>query len=83
MANGNGKLPKPANPRVGLPKMPKAPAMPRNMGGGRMMGVPGVLEADRHSYPCPPCRIHSGMTPTGGAGGGLLHERLPTKNGGA
>jgi hypothetical protein len=39
---------------------------------------PGVLEADRHSYPCPPCRVHSGMTPTGGAGGGLLHERLPT-----
>ena len=42
---------------------------------------PGVLEADRHSYPCPPCRVHTGMTPTGGAGGGLLHERLPTKNG--
>jgi len=44
---------------------------------------PGVLEADRHSYPCPPCRVHgsSGVTPTGGAGGGFLHERLPTKNG--
>jgi len=42
---------------------------------------PGVLEADRHSYPCPPCRVHNGMTPTGGAGGGFLHERLPTKNG--
>jgi len=41
----------------------------------------GVLEADRHSYPCPPCRVHNGMTPTGGAGGGFLHERLPTKNG--
>jgi len=42
---------------------------------------PGVLEADRHSYPCPPCRVHNGMTPTGGQGGGFLHERLPTRNG--
>lgn len=39
----------------------------------------GVLEADRHSYPCPPCRVHNGDTPTGGVGGGYLHERLPTK----
>jgi hypothetical protein len=42
---------------------------------------PGLLEADRHGYPCPPERIHRGMTPTGGEGGGLLHERLPTRNG--
>jgi len=39
-----------------------------------------MLEADRHSYPLPPQRVHRGMTPTGGEGGGLLHERLPTKN---
>jgi len=43
---------------------------------------PGMLEADRHSYPCPPCRVHRGMTPTGGSGGGYLHERLPTGNNG-
>ena len=45
-----------------------------------LLPQPGVLEADRHQYPCPPCRVHgsSGVTPTGGQGGGFLHERLPT-----
>jgi hypothetical protein len=46
---------------------------------------PGVLEADRHGYPCPPCRVHGSAgiaQPTGGTGGGFLHERLPVgKNG--
>jgi len=41
---------------------------------------PAVLEADRHSYPLPPQRVHRGDIPTGGAGGGHLHETLPTKN---
>jgi hypothetical protein len=43
----------------------------------------GMLEADRHSYPSPPKRLHggSGVSPTGGAGGGLLHEQPPVKKG--
>jgi hypothetical protein len=43
---------------------------------------PGMLEADRHSYPLPPQRVHGGRgisTPTGGRGGGFLHENRPTK----
>jgi hypothetical protein len=35
---------------------------------------PGVLECDRHSYPCAPQRLHKGSTPTGGNGGGHLHS---------
>jgi len=35
---------------------------------------PGTLECDRHSYPCPPQRLHKGSTPTGGNGGGHLHD---------
>jgi hypothetical protein len=41
-----------------------------------------VLEADRHSYPLPPQRVHGGSgisAPTGGRGGGYLHESRPTK----
>jgi hypothetical protein len=35
----------------------------------------GVLECDRHSYPCAPQRLHKGSsTPTGGNGGGHLHS---------
>ena len=42
MANGgSGKLPKPANPRVTLPKMPKPPAQPP------MRGVAGVPTPNR------------------------------------
>lgn len=35
---------------------------------------PGMLECDRHSYPCPPQRLHKGNVPTGGSGGGHLHH---------
>lgn len=35
---------------------------------------PMMLECDRHSYPCPPQRLHKGSTPTGGYGGGHLHD---------
>ena len=37
-----------------------------------------VLEADRHSYPLKPQRLHAGDVPTGGAGGGHLHTQRPT-----
>jgi hypothetical protein len=45
-------------------------------------GGQGMLEADRHSYPLPPQRVHGGSgisAPTGGRGGGYLHESRPTK----
>jgi hypothetical protein len=44
-----------------------------------LLPQPGMLESDRHSFPLPAQRVHRGMTPTGGEGGGYLHERLPTK----
>ena len=47
---------------------------------GLLAPQPGVLEADRHGYPQPAQRVHNGDVPTGGSGGGHLHERLPTKN---
>lgn len=34
---------------------------------------PGMLECDRHSYPCPPQRLHNARG-TGGTGGGRLHD---------
>lgn len=34
---------------------------------------PGMQECDRHSYPCPPQRLHSSRG-TGGNGGGHLHD---------
>jgi hypothetical protein len=39
---------------------------------------PLMLEADRHGYPTPPQRLHKGNVPTGGPGGGHLHQRSPT-----
>jgi len=48
---------------------------------GMLPPQPAVREADRRSYPSPPQRVHRGDIPTGGPGGGFLHERLPTKNG--
>jgi hypothetical protein len=35
---------------------------------------PGMSECDRHSYPSSPQRLHKGNTPTGGYGGGHLHD---------
>jgi hypothetical protein len=46
---------------------------------GLLPPQPGVLEADRHGYPAPSQRVHKGSTPTGGVGGGHLHESLPVK----
>jgi hypothetical protein len=40
---------------------------------------PMVLEADRHQYPMPPQRLHKGSVPTGGPGGGHLHQRSPVQ----
>jgi hypothetical protein len=34
---------------------------------------PMMLECDRHSYPCPPQRLHNARG-TGGNGGGHLHD---------
>jgi hypothetical protein len=34
---------------------------------------PAMLECDRHSYPCPPERLHNAKG-TGGNGGGHLHD---------
>ena len=48
---------------------------------GLLPPQPGVLEADRHGYPAPPQRVHKGSLPTGGVGGGHLHESLPVKKG--
>ena len=36
---------------------------------------PMMLEVDRHQYPKPSRRVHKGATPTGGAGGGHLHDQ--------
>ena len=47
------------------------------MNAGLLPPQPGVLEADRHSYPLPPQRLHKGDIPTGGSGGGFLHSRAP------
>ena len=46
---------------------------------GMLAPQPGVLEADRHSYPSPPQRLHKGNVPTGGVGGGHLHDSAPVK----
>ena len=64
--------------------MPGAPELDRlaRINAGLLPPQPGMLEADRHSYPCPPCRIHAGDIPTGGPGGGFLHERAPVKRNG-
>jgi len=41
---------------------------------------PGMLEADRHQYPLGPQRLHKGSIPTGGSGGGHLHQRSPVQS---
>lgn len=46
---------------------------------GLLSPQPGTLEADRHSYPSPPQRLHKGNVPTGGVGGGHLHAQPPVK----
>ena len=60
----------------GMPGNPELDRLAR-INAGLLAPQPGVLEADRHSYPCPPQRLHKGSLPTGGVGGGHLHGQPP------
>lgn len=61
----------------GMPGNPELDRLAR-LNAGMLPPQPGVLECDRHSYPSPPQRLHKGNVPTGGAGGGHLHDQRPT-----